>query len=104
MTRRYSSFPVLGTYFNNKPDSSKDFTILMISLISSFDTNNTVLLWPDLNIFLWIPASVADATAVNPKGIKIRLANGLITFFINGNPVFSNGPVIYQEILLIVSP
>ena len=28
---------------------------------------------------------------VNPKGIKTLLANGLITF-INGNPVFSNGP------------
>ena len=24
--------------------------------------------------------------------IKTLLANGLITFFINGNPVFSNGP------------
>ena len=29
---------------------------------------------------------------VNPKGIKTLLANGLITFFINDNPVFSNGP------------
>ena len=38
-----------------------------------------------------IPASAADAAAVNPKGIKSFLANGLITFFINGNPVFSNG-------------
>ena len=42
--------------------------------------------------FLCIPASAADAAAVNPKGIKMLLANGLITFFINGNPVFSNGP------------
>ena len=45
-----------------------------------------------LNFFLYIPASAADATAVNPKGIKTLLANGLITFFISGNPVFSNGP------------
>ena len=29
---------------------------------------------------------------VNPKRIKTHLANGLITFFINGNPIFSNGP------------
>ena len=43
-------------------------------------------------IFLCIPASAANAAAVNPKGIKTLLANGLITFFINGNPVFSNGP------------
>ena len=45
-----------------------------------------------LIFFLCIPASAADATAVNPKGINTLLANGLITFFINGNPVFSNGP------------
>ena len=34
----------------------------------------------------------ADAAAVNPNGIKTLLANGLITFFISGNPVFNNGP------------
>ena len=41
--------------------------------------------------FLCIAASAADAAAVNPKGIKTILAYGLITFFISGNPVFSNG-------------
>ena len=49
--------------------------------------------------FFYVSTSAADATAVNPKGIKTLLANGLITFFINGNPVFSNGP----SNLLIVS-
>ena len=44
------------------------------------------------NILLCIPASAANAPAVNRKGIKSLLANGLITFFTNGNPVFSNGP------------
>ena len=44
-----------------------------------------------LIFFLCIPAPAADA-AVNLKGIKTLLANGLITFFINGNPLFSNGP------------
>ena len=39
-----------------------------------------------------IPASAADAAAGNPKEIKTLLAKGLISFFINGNPVFSNGP------------
>ena len=34
----------------------------------------------------------ADAAAVNPRGTKTYLANGLITFFISGNPAFSNGP------------
>ena len=50
------------------------------------------MLFPDPNIFLCIPASAADAAAVYLKGIKNLLANGLTTFFINGNPVFSNGP------------
>ena len=39
-----------------------------------------------------IPASAADAAAVNPKRFNTLLANGLITFDIKGNPVFSNGP------------
>ena len=46
---------------------------------------------PILRVLLCIPASAADA-AVNPKGIKTLLVNGLVTFFINGNPLFSNGP------------
>ena len=43
-------------------------------------------------ILKFIPASTADAVAVNPTGIETLLANGLIAFFISGNPVFSNGP------------
>ena len=39
-----------------------------------------------------MPASAADAATVNPNEIKILLANGLITFFTNANPVFNNGP------------
>ena len=46
----------------------------------------------DVNICVWIAASVADAAAVNPNSIKTLLANGLSTFPIKGNPVFSNGP------------
>ena len=45
-----------------------------------------------LRFFLCIPASAADAAAVNPKWRKTFLANGLITFDIKGNPAFSNGP------------
>ena len=63
----------------------------MTSLISSFYIINVVV-FSDPNIFLCIPASAADATAVNPKGINTLLADGLITFDIKGNPVFSNGP------------
>ena len=61
-----------------------------MSFISSFEIIKVVV--PDSNIFLCIPASVADAAAVNPKEIKTLLTNGLIAFFINGNPAFSNGP------------
>ena len=32
--------------------------------------------YDDPNIFLCIPASAADAAAVNPKGINTLLANG----------------------------
>ena len=44
-----------------------------------------------LRFLLCISASAA-AAGVNRKGIKTLLANSLITFFIKGNPVFSNGP------------
>ena len=93
----------------NKLEYSRDLTILIVSFISSLDVISIVLLckaedegqlceakeygwWPDPMIFLYIPAPAADAGAVNPKGIKTFLANGLITFFISGYPVFSNGP------------
>ena len=61
-----------------------------MSFISSFQIIKVAVAEP--SIFFCIPASAADATAVNPNGIKTLLANGLITFFINGNPVFNNGP------------
>ena len=79
------------TPFNNNPESSRDFIIFIRSSISLFDIISVVV-FPDPNIFLCIPASSADAPAVYPKGINTLLANGLITFFINGNPVFSKGP------------
>ena len=37
-------------------------------------------------------ASAADAAAVNTNGIKTLLANASITLFLNGTPVFNNGP------------
>ena len=61
-----------------------------MSFISSFDITSVVV--PDPQIFLCIPASAADTAAVNLEGTKTLLAIGLITFFINGNPVFSNRP------------
>ena len=81
-------FQVSVTPSNNKPESARDFTILIMFSISSFDIINVVI-FPDPKT-LCTPASAADAAAVYPKRIKTLLANGLITFLINGNPVFSN--------------
>ena len=72
----------------------------MILFISLFEIINVV--FPDPNIFLWIAAPVADAGAVNPNGIKTLLANGLSTFLIKDNPVFSVILKVYLKILQIV--
>ena len=79
----FVSFLIVSlTPFINNPDSSRELTIFIISLISSLEIFSVVK--PDLNIFLWIAVSVVDAAAVNPNGIKMLLANGLITFPIKG--------------------
>ena len=83
-----SSTPIIS-----KPDSSRDLTTLMISILSSFKIIYTVLRKakfersPEPYIFLWIAASVADAAVVNPNGIKSFLASGL-----SNVPVFRNVP------------
>ena len=67
----------------------------MVLLISSFEIINVVRLAksegraPDPNIFLRVAAAAA---AINPNGIKTFLTNGLSTFTIKNNPVFSNDP------------
>ena len=61
----------------------------MISFISSIEIIIAVI--PDPNIFFWIAASLANADAVNPNGIKALLPSGLSTFFIKCKLVFSNG-------------
>ena len=89
----YSSFIIVSlTPFINKPDSSNDWTIFIMSFVSSFKIISVVI--PDPIIFLLIAASVADADAVNPNGIKTLLVNGLSTstFFIKGKTIFSSGP------------
>ena len=86
--------------FNNKPESSRDLTVSIRSFILSFYIISVVVFeaeeeeWrlPDPKISLYVPKTAADAAAVNPEGIKILLADCLITFFVKGNPVFSNGP------------
>ena len=50
-----------------------------MSSVSLFDIISIV--FPDPKIFLCIPASAADAAAVNPKGIETLLDNVLITTF-----------------------
>ena len=60
-----------------------------MSFTSSFEIIKVVVPEP---IYFCIPASSADAVPVYPNGIETLSANSLITFFINGNPVFNNGP------------
>ena len=74
----------------NKPGCFGNLTIFIISFISSFEIVNVVL--QDPKIFLWIVTSAADTAAVTPNSIKALLANGLSTFPIKDNPVFSDGP------------
>ena len=64
---------------------------MIMSSISSFVIISVV---GSLNpkIFLCIPAPAADTAAVNHNGIKTLLVNGIISFFINGNTAFGNGP------------
>ena len=52
----------------------------------------SVVVFLDPNIFFCISAFAAAAAAVSPKGTNTLLANGVITFFIKGNPVFNKGP------------
>ena len=70
----------------NKPDSSWEQS-----------RSEHLVIKPDPNIFLWIAAPNPDAAAVDPKGIKMFLANGLSTFPIKDNPVFNNDPKILLE-------
>ena len=46
--------------------------------------------FPELWIFL-IATPVAEAAVLSRNFIKLLLANGSITFFINGKPSFING-------------
>ena len=65
--------PSIPSY--NSSESSRDLTIFKIPSISLFDITS-VILWPDLQFFLCIPASAADTAAVNHSGTKTLLAIG----------------------------
>ena len=71
---------VLVTPFNKVLESSRAWTIFIMSLISLFEIIKVVAHkaedkeQPEPWIFFWIPASIAEAAAVIPKGAKIFLA------------------------------
>ena len=69
-----------------------------MSSISSF--NITSVVGPESKIFLFIPASAADAASADPNGIKTLLANGLIILIL----FLVMDEEVYQEILLLESP
>ena len=60
----------------------------MISFKSSFENTNVVL--PNPNIFLWMAGSVADTAAINSNGSLANVQKS--PCFIKGDPIFSNGP------------
>ena len=60
-----------------------------VIITRSLDITNVVFL--ELKIFLWVPATAVGTATVNPNGIKTLLANGLSTFFIKDKLVFNNG-------------
>ena len=72
----------------------------MIPSIFSLEIIYVVI--PDPKSFFWLAASVADAAAVNPNGIKTLLASVFSTFFIKGKSVLVMVFEIYLKILLIV--
>ena len=72
-----------------------------MSSISSSDIISVVV--PGSKILLCIPASAADAAAVNPDGIKTLLDNGLITFLLMVILFLITNQEVFQEIPLIVS-
>ena len=95
----FVSFLIVSiTPFVNKPDSSRDIPIFMISFKSSFQ--NTTVAVPDpmfylfiylfiiIIIIIWIAVFVADAVAVNQNDIKTILGKGLSKFTIKGKPFF----------------
>ena len=55
---------------------------------------------PNREFLLWIPVSAADATAVNPSGIKTFLDNVLSTFKVTELSLVDQE--VYQFILLIL--
>ena len=84
--------------FLDKPESLRDLTIFIMSSVSSFNITSVVV--PESKIFLFIPASAADAASADPNGIKTLLANGLIILIL----FLVIDEEVYQEILLIESP
>ena len=64
--------------FINKPESSRDLNIFIISFIYSSEIINVV---PDPKMFFWIGASVAEAVVVNLKGTKILLGKEVQVHF-----------------------
>ena len=73
----------------------------MISFISSLEI--IIVVTPDPNIFLWIGASVTDAAAVNPNGIKTLLDNSYFShFLLKATQFLVRVLKVYLKILLIV--
>ena len=85
------------TPFSKILESSRAWTIFIISFISSFENINVVLPEPFIYLFIfWGPESIAEAAAVIPNGAKTFSATGIATF-INGTAnLLNNDPKLLQ--------
>ena len=72
-------------------------------MLSIWSFNVISVVVPEPKIFLCIPASAPDAAVVNSNGIKILLANILMTFLLMAILILVTDQEVYQEILLIES-
>ena len=70
-------------------------------ILSKFLFENINGVDPDLKIFLWVGASVANAAAVSSNCTKTLLANGVRTLFVNGLNKLGN-PTSWVAIFLAV--
>ena len=71
-------------------ESSRAWTIFIMSFISSFEIIKVVV--PEPCIFFWIPASIAEAAAVIPNRAKTFLIKELLLSLMD--------PLIYSIMIL----
>ena len=71
---------------------SRAWIIFIMSFISLFDIIKVVVSEPCIFFLFWIPAWIAEAAAVIPKGAQIFFAKGTATFIKGPANLLNNDP------------